>query len=229
MKKMNRFSYSHNRSIDTNLKGLWRRCVYDLKCGGCHQSRLDCVLQKPSWASILKIRKKEEQFVAICHYDSIANNEEEEEAEEIHTWMISDRWKQLFSWTDGKKKTTEFAELVRSRQSIMENLFKKIQELQDEACRLKEEEKERQKGYSASSPQPSSTWNLTTDRQQHSSRTLPPCASRRFNNLVQQSSQSPLPYPPCTTDIKAKNSFLSFIAVLSCEFQHVYIRKLQTK
>ncbi|CAK9208796.1 unnamed protein product [Sphagnum jensenii] len=56
----------------------------------------------------------------------------------------------------------------------MENLFKKIQELQDEACRLKEEEKERQKGYSASSPQPSSTWNFTTDRQQHSSRTLPP-------------------------------------------------------
>jgi hypothetical protein len=100
----------------------------------------------------------------------------------------------------------------------MENLFKKIQELQDEACRLKEEEKERQKGYSASSPQPSSTWNFTTDRQQHSSRTLPPCASRRFNNLVQQSSQSPLPYPPCTTDIKAKNSFLSFIPVLSCKF-----------
>ncbi|KAH9537934.1 hypothetical protein CY35_16G078200 [Sphagnum magellanicum] len=65
----------------------------------------------------------------------------------------------------------------------MTNLFKKIQELQDEACRLKEEEKERQKGYSASSPQPSSTWNVTTDRQQHSSRTLPPCASRRFNNL----------------------------------------------
>ncbi len=169
-------------------------------------------------AIMSKYSQDQEKRRAICHYDSIANNEEEEEAEEIHTWMISNRWKQPFSWRDGKKKTTEFAELVRSRQSIMENLFKKIQELQDEACRLKEEEKERQKGYSASSPQPSSTWNLTTDRQQHSSRTLPPCASRRFNNLVQQSSQSPLPYPPCTTDIKAKNSFLSFNPVLSYEF-----------
>ncbi len=65
MKKMTPFSYSHNRSIDRNLKGLWRRCVYDLKCGGCHQSRLDCVLQKPSWASIFVIRKKEEQFVTM--------------------------------------------------------------------------------------------------------------------------------------------------------------------
>jgi hypothetical protein len=104
---LRRWINSHIRIIDLidrNLEGLWRRCVYDLKCGGCHQSRLDCVLQKPSWASIFEIRKKEEQFVMICHYDSIANNEEEEEeAEEIHTGMISNRWKQFFSWRDGKK------------------------------------------------------------------------------------------------------------------------------